>query len=246
MSTVTPSPEQSGLVRKTPPPQRGSRLPLLVLLGLFAAVIVAGVLYLLLHGGSSSEPANRRVADTGTLPASATPTATPTPAPSSTATGGGAAAAPSAAPSASATPQAGGSSSASTSTVVGWVGGAGLKPQHATGGLAQEGSVGTVLFPYNSASLDADAKQVVVAVAGELKKQKPSSVRVTGYTDNIGTPGYNLALSARRAKAVADLLNTELPPGWVVSTGKGWADPVAPNTNADNRSKNRRTTITVT
>jgi outer membrane protein OmpA-like peptidoglycan-associated protein len=242
VSTVTPSPEQGGAVRATPPPQR-SRMPLLLLLGLFAAVIIAGVLYLLLHDGNNKEPASRRVADTGTLPASAAPSNALPPSPVPAVTSGAGGTAPGTAAS---TPAPASSSATSPSPVVGWVGGAGLAPAHATGGLAAEGSIGTVLFPYNSSSLDADAKQVIVAVAADLRKQKPSSVRVTGYTDNVGTPGYNLALSQRRAKAVADLLNTQLPPGWVVSTGKGWADPVAPNTNDDNRSKNRRTTITVT
>lgn len=246
MSTATPSPQQTGAVRQTPPPSRRSRVPLLLLLALFVAVIVAGVLYLLLHD-SSDEPSNNRVADTRPTPASAPSTVTGGGAGTAAGAGSGSSAAPSAGASASPTASpAPSASSGSASPVVGWVGGAGLPPTHATGGLAKEGSVGTVLFPYNSATLDSDAKQVVVAVAGELKKQKPSSVRVTGYTDNIGTPGYNLGLSARRAKAVADLLNQELPPGWVVSTGKGWADPVAPNTTDGNRQQNRRTTITTT
>jgi outer membrane protein OmpA-like peptidoglycan-associated protein len=223
---------------------------LFLLLALFGAVILAGVLYLLLHGNSSDEPSNKRVADTGTLP----PSAQPSTAPSAVNGGGGGSAAStgsvsglsaSPAPSASSAPAAS-STANSSSTVVGWVGGAGRAPAKATGGLAKEGSVGTVLFSYNSASLDADARQVVVAVAGELKKQKPSSVQVTGYTDNIGTPGYNLGLSARRAKAVADVLNSELPPGWVVSTGKGWSNPVASNASDNTRALNRRTTITTT
>jgi OOP family OmpA-OmpF porin len=87
---------------------------------------------------------------------------------------------------------------------------------------------------------------VVVAVAKQLQTQKPSSVRVTGYTDNVGTPAYNLRLSQRRARAVSAILRAQLPPGWVVSTGKGWADPVAANTTDANRQQNRRVTITTT
>jgi outer membrane protein OmpA-like peptidoglycan-associated protein len=107
-----------------------------------------------------------------------------------------------------------------------------------------------VLFGFDSAALTDVARREVTALAGRIRTAT-GAVRVDGYTDNVGTPAYNLILSQRRATAVADALRPSAAAGVLVSaTGHGAANPVAPNTkpdgsdDPDGRARNRRVTIT--
>jgi outer membrane protein OmpA-like peptidoglycan-associated protein len=65
-------------------------------------------------------------------------------------------------------------------------------------------------------------------IAHVLKRHEEiASVRITGYTDRIGTDSYNLKLSERRAKAVKDYLVAQgVEPGRLEAVGRGEANPV--------------------
>jgi len=74
------------------------------------------------------------------------------------------------------------------------------------------------------------------------------NVMVTGYTDNvpIRTIQYpsNFQLSEDRAKHVGALLTNGLnDPARIRTQGLGEADPIEPNTTAENRARNRRVEI---
>ncbi len=67
-----------------------------------------------------------------------------------------------------------------------------------------------------------------------------------GHTDNIGTVAYNQALSERRANAVKEyLVSKGIEKNRVYTEGKGLKNPIASNSTAEGRAKNRRTEIEV-
>ncbi|MGZ4276539.1 MAG: OmpA family protein [Solirubrobacteraceae bacterium] len=109
-----------------------------------------------------------------------------------------------------------------------------------------------VLFAFNRARLTSAAGSRIAQAVAELRARRPARVTVAGYTDAKGSPAYNLALSRRRAQAVADRLRAKLGGAGIALTvvGRGEADPVAANTRPDGsdsprgRARNRRVEIT--
>ncbi|MBM3475563.1 MAG: hypothetical protein FJX75_20045 [Armatimonadetes bacterium] len=66
-------------------------------------------------------------------------------------------------------------------------------------------------------------------------------VRVEGHTDSDGDDAYNLDLSKKRAQAVGDYLKTYTEdPNQIVTVGLGEKKPVASNSTAEGKAKNRR------
>lgn len=73
-----------------------------------------------------------------------------------------------------------------------------------------------------------------------------NTVTVNGYTDTVGSDAYNLDLSKRRARAVADYLKEHgLQARQFVSQGFGKSDPVDTNITAVGRSHNRRVEVRI-
>ena len=94
-----------------------------------------------------------------------------------------------------------------------------------------------VLLPESSAELD----QLVVV----LKKHPGWRINVAGYTDNVGDPRLNLALSEYRAKIVAHyLVRQGIADDRITTAGYGSSRPFADNATEDGRTQNRRVVIT--
>jgi outer membrane protein OmpA-like peptidoglycan-associated protein len=70
----------------------------------------------------------------------------------------------------------------------------------------QETVSSDVLFDFDKATLTSAGKKSLDAMIEQAKTDKPLSIDIYGYTDQIGTDAYNIALSARRAEAVAKYL----------------------------------------
>ena len=71
-------------------------------------------------------------------------------------------------------------------------------------------------------------------------------VTVTGYTDRLGTDGYNQALSERRAQAVAGYLGSHgVKTQRLITIGAGEGHPVASNDSEQGRASNRRVELTI-
>ena len=119
-------------------------------------------------------------------------------------------------------------------------------------GPQTELSLGTdVLFVFGKSDLTPAAGRLLHEVAAEISGRASGPVTITGYTDSIGTDAINIPLSRARAAAVLAALQTLVTSGRVTftATGRGAANPVAPNTNpngSDNpqgRAQNRRVEI---
>ena len=66
-----------------------------------------------------------------------------------------------------------------------------------------------VLFDFNSSALTADARKTVGEIGAAYKKYNPATVLVVGNTDTSGSSDLNIALSQKRAEAVANALSKE-------------------------------------
>ena len=75
---------------------------------------------------------------------------------------------------------------------------------------------------------------------------RANKVIITGYTDNVGAPDYNSALSLKRAEAVRDyLISLGADPTKFEVSGAGEAKPIADNSTDEGRAKNRRVEVLV-
>ncbi len=104
-----------------------------------------------------------------------------------------------------------------------------------------------VLFGMDSADVSPQAAARIQAIADEIAKQNAKSVRVFGFTDNLGTHDHGMDLSKRRADAVYAVLAKDLTAdGGIQFDVRGYAEeyPVADNSTEDGRRKNRRVEIT--
>ncbi|MFJ7155526.1 OmpA family protein [Streptomyces sp. NPDC101118] len=101
-----------------------------------------------------------------------------------------------------------------------------------------------VLFPKDSAVLNARATARIQAIAAEINKQKATKVRVFGFTDNLGTYEHGKVLSKQRADAVQRQLAKDLDPG-ITFDIRGYSEdyPIADNGSEEGRKKNRRVEI---
>jgi OOP family OmpA-OmpF porin len=72
-------------------------------------------------------------------------------------------------------------------------------------------------------------------------------VEISGHTDNVGKRSTNMKLSQQRADAVkAWLVAKGIDASRMTAKGYGPDKPVAPNTTAEGRAKNRRIDFTRT
>ncbi|WP_157382542.1 OmpA family protein, partial [Burkholderia ubonensis] len=105
---------------------------------------------------------------------------------------------------------------------------------------------GDALFASGLATLTPTARASLDALLARQGNAAFARVSVTGYTDSVGGDASNLALSQRRAQAVAGYLKSHgLNARTVAVTGRGSADPVASNATAEGRASNRRVEISL-
>jgi outer membrane protein OmpA-like peptidoglycan-associated protein len=105
-----------------------------------------------------------------------------------------------------------------------------------------------VLFDLGKANLKPEGITAVKNLAKQLQTMPNAQINIDGYTDDIGTDEANIKLSLQRAEAVSAILKQELKAKtsfMYKEMGKGKANPSVPNTNDENRKKNRRVEILI-
>ncbi len=103
-----------------------------------------------------------------------------------------------------------------------------------------------ILFDFNKYNLKPKARTVLDSVIDFLKTYKYTQLIVEGHTDNVGSEGYNLELSKKRANSVAKyLVRKGIPKTKIKTVGYGESKPRYPNDTELNRAKNRRVEIKV-
>lgn len=104
----------------------------------------------------------------------------------------------------------------------------------------------TVYFAFDDSTLDARARRDLEDVAGIIRRTPYSFVRVMGHTDIIGREGYNVGLSANRARAVVEYLEyIGIDPSLLEIGYYGSEVPAADNTTSEGRAQNRRVEFSV-
>ncbi|NED88519.1 OmpA family protein, partial [Streptomyces sp. SID11233] len=101
-----------------------------------------------------------------------------------------------------------------------------------------------VLFDKDKFALDPSGRARIKAIAEEAKKQQARTVRVFGFTDNLGSYAHGKTLSKRRADIVHDEIAQYMGPE-VTFEVRGYSEdyPIADNTTEEGRRKNRRVEV---
>lgn len=102
----------------------------------------------------------------------------------------------------------------------------------------------SVHFNTASAELDAASIAIIRSICTDLGERLPTSITITGHTDDRGSDAYNAVLSQRRADAVRELLRSTCPDlsGADISW-KGEQVPIADNNSESGRALNRRVDV---
>lgn len=101
-----------------------------------------------------------------------------------------------------------------------------------------------VLFAFDRDEVKPEYRFQLNQLAEALIAHPGTRVRIDGHTDWVGGGAYNMALSKRRANSVKTyLIDRGVDPARLIAVGHGEHQPVADNTSAEGRAKNRRVEI---
>ena len=110
---------------------------------------------------------------------------------------------------------------------------------------------GALLFNSGKAELTEDALTIVDNLSKILSEYDNNIIEIEGHTDNVpmssGTYANNDVLSMYRALYVAERIRqvTNLNPAYIKSAGRGEYVPIADNSTAEGRARNRRVEIKI-
>jgi outer membrane protein OmpA-like peptidoglycan-associated protein len=103
-----------------------------------------------------------------------------------------------------------------------------------------------ILFDFDSSDLKSASKEDIENLSEDLKKYDKTKVLLAGYTDSKGKKDYNKKLSTQRAKSVALYTAKQgVNAKRMIIKGYGEKNPVADNSTAEGRQKNRRVEIAI-
>ena len=103
-----------------------------------------------------------------------------------------------------------------------------------------------VAFASSAAEIDAAGKRAIDELARIAGTCAGSTIQIHGHTDGAGSAAANKRLSEKRARAVADeLIKSGIDARRLEMIGHGATAPIAPNTTAEKRARNRRIEFTL-
>jgi len=96
-------------------------------------------------------------------------------------------------------------------------------------------------FAFDDYNLSTQSEENLDKVASWMKKDPNARIKIQGYTCDIGTAEYNLALGDRRANSAKKYLEVlGVEPARLSTISYGEERPTVPNTDEAHRSMNRR------
>jgi outer membrane protein OmpA-like peptidoglycan-associated protein len=102
-------------------------------------------------------------------------------------------------------------------------------------------------FETGSANLKPTSAEQLKNIAEIMKAYPKVALKIGGYTDNVGKPADNLALSQKRAaNTMQELVKLGTDAKRLQAEGYGDKYPVADNSTEEGRAKNRRIDLRVT
>jgi OOP family OmpA-OmpF porin len=103
------------------------------------------------------------------------------------------------------------------------------------------GTMAGIRFEVNSAKVTRSSRAQLDEAADRLQANPDYDVEIVGHTDSTGPRDYNVELSEKRANSVRDYLVTKgVDADRITTRGAGPDDPIATNSTASGRAKNRR------
>jgi outer membrane protein OmpA-like peptidoglycan-associated protein len=112
--------------------------------------------------------------------------------------------------------------------------------------VAQEIVFEDVYFEFDRSSLRPDAQRILDDAAVKMQADPTLQITIEGYTCNIGTAEYNLALGERRARAVRDyLVGKGVSSDRLRIVSYGAERPKYDNSREETRRLNRRAALVV-
>ena len=98
-----------------------------------------------------------------------------------------------------------------------------------------------IVFKTGKATIDPASEPTLTEALNTMKANPDLAVEIRGYTDNVGKPAANTALSLKRAEAVrAWLVKAGIASTRIGVKGLGPKDPIGDNKTEEGRAKNRR------
>jgi len=98
-----------------------------------------------------------------------------------------------------------------------------------------------IQFGHNSHILFASSYPELDKLAKKLKDNPTIEIKISGHTDNEGSPKYNLRLSENRAKSVKEyIVSKGIDEKRIITEGFGETKPIASNETREGKAQNRR------
>lgn len=103
-----------------------------------------------------------------------------------------------------------------------------------------------IVFQTGSAEISDESEDVLDEIFSGLTTADGTKVEISGHTDNVGNPASNQTLSEQRATSVLNYLKRKgVETTRLTSNGYGQDRPVADNSTAAGKAKNRRVEISI-